>query len=255
VGRRLGQHFLTARPLAERIALVACPGPEPLVIEIGAGSGSLTEFLLARAAKVVAIEKDPALAARLSEKFSSCTRLEVINADVLSVDLGRWGPAVIVGNLPYYITSPILEKILDLGSRLERAVILIQKEVAERLTAAPGRRAYGFLTVRTRVFAEPEILFLVGPGAFRPPPKVDSALVRLTPVSPEQRWGIRDPAGFLQFAAWCFRQKRKTIRNNLERYYGRARLQAFSETSRRAEELSIEQLVCLYQQLGKPVLR
>jgi len=226
------------------------------VVEIGAGSGSLTEFLLARAAKVVAIEKDPALAARLSEKFSSCTRLEVINADVLSVDLGRWGPAVIVGNLPYYITSPILEKILDLGSRLERAVILIQKEVAERLTAAaPGRRAYGFLTVRTRVFAEPEILFLVGPGAFRPPPKVDSALVRLTPVSPEQRWGIRDPAGFLQFAAWCFRQKRKTIRNNLERYYGRARLQAFSETSRRAEELSIEQLVCLYQQLGKPVLR
>lgn len=255
MGRRLGQHFLTAKPLLERIAFAACPEPEPLVVEIGAGSGSLTEFLLARAAKVVAIEKDPELAAQLSRKFSGQKHLEIVHADVLSLDLGRWGPAVIAGNLPYYITSPILEKILDLRTRLRRAVILVQKEVAERLTAGPGERAYGFLTVRTHLFAQPEIVFLVGRGAFRPPPKVDSALVRLTPVVPEERWGIRDPAGFLQFAARCFRQKRKTIRNNLERYYSRATLEAFSETRRRAEELSIEQLACLYEQLGKPVLR
>ncbi|MCS6952381.1 MAG: 16S rRNA (adenine(1518)-N(6)/adenine(1519)-N(6))-dimethyltransferase RsmA [Bryobacterales bacterium] len=254
MGRRLGQHFLTAKPLLERIAREACPEYEPRVIEIGAGTGSLTACLLERAASVIAIEKDPALAARLAERFAGAAQLQIVQADVLALDLGQWGPAVVAGNLPYYITSPILDKVLALGAHLRRAVLLLQKEVAERLTAPPRDRAYGFLTVRTRLFAEPEILFLVGRRAFRPPPQVDSALVRLVPVSPEERWGITDPHAFLRFAARCFRQKRKTIRNNLERYYGPA-LQALPEASRRAEELSIEQLARLWRELDEPVLR
>lgn len=224
------------------------------MIEIGAGTGALTEFLLERAGRVVAIEKDPALVARLAERFSGMAHLEIVQADVLALDLGQWGSAVVAGNLPYYITSPILNKVLALGPHLRRAVLLLQKEVAERLTAAPGSRAYGFLTVRTRLFADPEIVFLVGRGAFRPPPKVESALVRLAPVRPEQRWEVADPEAFLRFAARCFRQKRKTIRNNLERYYSRAALEARPEAGRRAEELSLEELAELYRKLEQAVV-
>ncbi len=150
---RLGQHFLIKGSVLERIAAAACPSPENLVIEIGPGRGALTERLLKRAARVVAIEVDPYLASHLERKFAGEPRLEVVRADVLETDLARWGPAAIAGNLPYYITSPILEKALRL--RFSRAVFLVQKEVAERLAAKPGSRDYGFLTVETAVFEWP----------------------------------------------------------------------------------------------------
>jgi 16S rRNA (adenine1518-N6/adenine1519-N6)-dimethyltransferase len=235
-GQRLGQHFLIKGAVLERIARAACPDPQPLVIEIGPGRGALTAKLLERAARVVAIEIDRGLASYLRQRFAGDARLEVIEADVLSTDLTQWGPAPIAGNLPYYITSPILERALRL--RPPRAVFLMQKEVAHRLVAQPGSRDYGYLTVATALFATPKLLCEVPPSAFRPPPKVDSAAVVFSPSAP----AVSDPEAFLEFAAHCFRHKRKTIRNNLAVVYGKDVIESWPEAALRAEQLSLPQL-------------
>lgn len=248
-GRRLGQYFLIRPAILERIAAAVCPVPESLVVEIGPGRGALTEHLLPRAGRVVAIEIDPGLVARLRRRFAGEHRLTLVEADVLTTDLGQWGPAAVAGNLPYYITSPILERIFALGPLMRRAVLLVQKEVAERLSAGPGSRQYGFLTVRTRLFTVPEILFTIPPRAFSPPPKVDSALVRLTPRPQSESPRPEDRAGFLGFAARCFRQKRKTLRNNLAGIYGRELVESWPEAGLRAEQLSLEQLWALFRRL------
>ncbi|HXA66854.1 MAG TPA: rRNA adenine dimethyltransferase family protein, partial [Bryobacteraceae bacterium] len=146
MGRRLGQHFLARPSVLERIAEIACPEPADTVIEIGPGRGALTTHLLSRAARVIAIEIDPVLVHYLQAKFREEPRLALVSADVLKVDLAQWGPVTVVGNLPYYITSPIIEKTLALGPLLKRAVFLVQNEVAHRLTAIPGTRDYGFLS-------------------------------------------------------------------------------------------------------------
>ncbi|MGE5568592.1 MAG: 16S rRNA (adenine(1518)-N(6)/adenine(1519)-N(6))-dimethyltransferase RsmA [Rhodospirillales bacterium] len=243
--QRLGQHFLHSRGTLERLAEAACPSREPLVIEIGPGRGALTEFLLGRADRVIAIEVDPALAQSVRRRFQHAPELEVIEADVLETDLGQWGPAVVAGNLPYYITSPVLEKLFAMGPLLRRAVVLIQKEVAERLTARRGTREYGWLTVLANFHCRPEALFTVPPGAFTPPPKVDSAAVRLTPVPPP---ADVQPAPFLEFVSRAFRQKRKTLRNNLVPYYG-PRVEEWPEARLRAEQLSLEQFAELHRRL------
>ena len=240
----LGQHFLNRPHTLERIALAACPEPEPLLIEIGPGQGSLTALLLERSRRVIAIEFDAALAERLRLRFAAQGHLEIVHADVLETDLAQWGPAVVAGNLPYYITSPILDRVLALGPLLRRAVFLVQREVAERLTAPPGGRDYGFLSVRTQFFAHPRILFGVPRSAFQPPPKVDSAVVLLDPHPP----ALADPQDFLAFVGHCFKQKRKTLRNNLAALY--PRIAECSEAALRAEQLSLDQFVDLYRRLA-----
>jgi 16S rRNA (adenine1518-N6/adenine1519-N6)-dimethyltransferase len=212
----------------------------------------LTESLLARAEKVVAIEVDPYLVHYLRQKFREpidALRLELIEGDVLKTDLGAWGPAVVAGNLPYYIVSPILEKIFHLGANWMRAVFLMQAEVAARVAAEPGTRDFGYLSVQTQLFSRPEILFPVSRTAFRPPPKVDSAVVRLDPRDVTAEFGIDDPAAFLRFASLCFRQKRKTLRNNLTPVYGKDRVDALEQAGRRAEQLGIAELAALYRTL------
>jgi 16S rRNA (adenine1518-N6/adenine1519-N6)-dimethyltransferase len=241
--QKLGQHFLKRRGVLERLALAACPAPEPLVVEIGPGQGALTEFLLARAERVIAVEVDSVLASRLRERFAGAP-LTVIEADVLATDLGQWGPAAFAGNLPYYISSPILTRLFRLGPAMRNAVVLLQKEVALRLTAGPGSRDYGYLTVEANLFTVPELLFDVPPAAFSPPPKVDSAAVRLTPRQPE----LSDPAGFLEFASRSFRQKRKTLRNNLRPFYG-PQVDAWPEAGLRAEQAPLAKLIELYRRL------
>ena len=243
MGRRLGQHFLFRKSILDRIAEAACGERAPLIIEIGPGKGALTESLLARADKVVAIEVDPHLVHYLHQKFRDAIdqgRLEVIEGDVLKTDFSG---AVIAGNLPYYITSPILEKVFALGELWTRAVFLVQSEVAERLAAKPGNRDFGYLSVQTQVHALPEILFAVPRDAFRPPPKVDSAVVRLERRRlPE----VPDPTSFLKFASLCFRHKRKTLRNNLLPLY---EIDSLDEGRLRAEQMSIPQLAALYAKL------
>jgi len=245
--QRLGQHFLVKGSVLERIAAVACPRREPLIIEIGPGKGALTERLLARADRVVAIELDEYLADHLREKFPQ--RLEVIQADVLETDLNQWGPSVVAGNLPYYISTAILSRVLTPGSLLTRGVFLVQKEVAERVTATPGSRAYGYLSVEMQLYATVRMLFEVRPGAFYPPPKVDSALLGFDVHSRAAELGLVEPAEFLNFVRLCFQHKRKTIRNNLAAAYGSERVAALPEASQRAEQLSMLQFAVMYRRL------
>jgi 16S rRNA (adenine1518-N6/adenine1519-N6)-dimethyltransferase len=236
VPRKLGQHFLASEPILNRIADAVCPEPTDLVMEIGPGRGALTRKLLDRAARVIAVEIDLAMVEHLHATLPD-PRLTVVHADVLTVDLGQWGRAVIAGNLPYYITSPILEKAARANP--PRAVFLIQKEVGERLTAKPGTRDYGYLTVHTAVFATVRALFDVKPGAFRPPPKVDSTVVLLEPHE-----ATSDVEAFLEFASRAFRQKRKTLRNNLAGDYPTIASQP--EAQLRAEQLPVDRLYSLF---------
>lgn len=220
------------------------------MVEIGPGRGALTSHLMARAARVIAIEIDPILVQYLRTKFRDEPRLTLIEADILKADLSQWGTIAVVGNLPYYITSPIIEKTLALGRQLRQAVFLVQKEVAARLVARPGTRDFGFLSVQTQLDSVPELLFPVPADAFRPRPKVDSAVVRLTP-NPD--FPALDHRAFLDFAGACFRQKRKKIRNNLLGRYARELLDSIPAASMRAEQLSIAELVSLYHQVtGRP---
>jgi len=245
VGQKLGQHFLRKPAILEKIAKAACPEMAERVIEIGPGEGALTEHLLAHAKRVIAVEIDPELSAKMMLRFSGDPRLKVVLRDVLQTDLTQWGRAVVCGNLPYYITSPVIERTLAMGKLLERAVFLIQKEVAERICAKPGTRDYGFLTVATQIHAKAELLFTVPPGAFSPPPKVDSAVIRLTPHSKE----APDPTPMLAFLGLCFRQKRKTLRNNLIGAYGRL-IEEQPEAGMRAEQLTLDQFRDLYHRLN-----
>jgi 16S rRNA (adenine1518-N6/adenine1519-N6)-dimethyltransferase len=247
VGRRLGQHFLIRQSILEKIARAACPERCPLVIEIGPGRGALTGHLLEHAERVIAIEVDPVLVEYLRQKFRAGGRLTILQCDVLKTDFSEWGPAAIAGNLPYYITSPILERIFAAGTAWTHAALLVQKEVAERITAKPGTREYGYLTVATQVFSRPEYLFTVSPAAFKPPPKVESAVIRLERRDPAGAWGLGDPMHFLSFAGLCFAHKRKTLRNNLREQYHR--INELKQGSLRAEQLSVAELVGLYREL------
>ncbi len=248
MGRRLGQHFLVRQAVLSSIAQAACPKPGETLIEIGPGRGALTSHLLEHAARVIAVELDPVLAQYLREKFRESPKLEVVEGDILRVPLDAYGPLVVAGNLPYYITSPIVEKTLALGPLLRRAVFLVQREVATRLAAAPGSRDYGYLSVLAQLQAEVSVLFPVSRAAFRPPPKVDSAVVRFLPRPLAAEFD--DAKALLKFAGLCFHQKRKTIRNNLLGAYPKERLDALPETSRRAEQLSIAEIAALYRTLN-----
>ena len=247
MGRRFGQHFLVRQSVLEHIARCACPDSCDLVVEIGPGRGALTAYLFPRAKRVIAIEVDPVLVQYLRSKFRAEQALEIVEGDILKVDLSAWGPRlVVVGNLPYYITSPIIEKVLSLRPLLSHAVFLVQKEVAERLAASPGSRDFGYLSVQTQLLSEVEVLFPVPAAAFRPPPKVDSAVVRLTPRA---ELPVEHPRAFLKFVSAAFQHKRKTLRNNLLGSYDKAKLDGMPETKQRAEQLGLNELINLWRRL------
>jgi 16S rRNA (adenine1518-N6/adenine1519-N6)-dimethyltransferase len=246
--QKLGQHFLIRGSVLERIARAACPEREPLVVEIGPGRGALTKHLLAFADRVVAVEIDARLAHNLAQMHLDEPRLEVVEANALQVDLGQWGPATITGNLPYYAATAIMERVMALGPAMRRGVFLTQKEVAERITASPGSRDYGYLSVSMQVSADIELLFEVPPAAFHPPPKVDSAVLRCAPHDRAAELGIADRLNFLRFVSLCFRQKRKTLRNNLAGQYG-AVVDSWPEVNLRAEQIGIPMFAAMYRRL------
>lgn len=202
--RRLGQHFLNDPGILNRIVDALDPVPGETVLEIGPGKGSLTTVLLARGLKVVAIEKDRDLAAALSGE-----NVTVVAGDALRI---AW-PRVpkIVGNIPYYITSPLIDKALT-PPLPERVVFLMQAEVAERLAAEPGSKIYGALSVGVQAVCRVEKLFTVAPGSFKPPPKVRSAVVRLTPRA-EPLVKQDEIGAFRTFVTACFSQRRKQLKN------------------------------------------
>lgn len=180
--KRLGQHFLSDPRILERIAEALEPAPGETIVEIGPGRGALTDLLAARATRLIAIELDRLLAARLRERYAAQPHVTIVEADVLDVDLGQLagGPYALAGNVPYYITTPILFHALR-RPRAERAVYLVQREVADRIVAPAGSESYGALSVNVQALASAEILFRVPAGAFHPPPKVESAVIRIIP--------------------------------------------------------------------------
>ena len=223
-----------------------CAASPRTIVEIGPGRGALTALLLESGADIHAIELDAAMVDHLRKAYPGHPRLKLHHTDVLNADLTHWGPVSVAGNLPYYITSPILERIFRAHEAIQSATLLIQKEVAERLTARPGSRDYAYLSVVTQTWMEPHYLMTVPPGAFRPPPKVDSAVVQLVP----HRNTEPDTAAFLVFCGRAFRQKRKNLRNNLQPWYPAADWSRIPEAPLRAEQLSLEQLRALWRKLS-----
>jgi 16S rRNA (adenine1518-N6/adenine1519-N6)-dimethyltransferase len=244
--RKLGQHFLANDAILERLAVAACGDHSARVVEIGAGRGALTRHLLRHTDELHAIELDASLVGHLSKKFANEPKLHIHKGDVLKTDLQQWGGAAIAGNLPYYITSPIIERFLALDAVFNLAVFLMQWEVAERILAGPGTRDYGYLTVATQLVCEVDLVCRVPPSAFVPPPNVDSAAVRF-----RRKPAANDSPTLLPFVSRCFAHKRKTLRNNLRPFYGAA-IDNLPEASLRAEQLTIEQFVSLHARLGEP---
>ena len=210
--KRLGQHFLSDRRLLGRIADAIGASGSDTVIEIGPGRGSLTEQLLERAGRVIAIELDRELAPMLRTRWADEPRLEVVEGDVLEQDLGALagGPFLLIGNVPYNITTPILFHAMR-RPRPERAVYLVQREVADRIAAPPGSGTYGALSVNVQALATAELLFGVSAKAFTPPPNVESAVIRIVPRD-EPLVSEAEEEPFRQLVQGAFGLRRKQLR-------------------------------------------
>ncbi|MGH7549340.1 MAG: 16S rRNA (adenine(1518)-N(6)/adenine(1519)-N(6))-dimethyltransferase RsmA [Gemmatimonadota bacterium] len=254
---RLSQHFLHDRRTARRIAATLRAPPGARVLEIGPGQGALTGPLLDQGWRVTAVELDEELAARLERRWPD-RELTVVRADILDHELEGGEPWCVIGNLPYAITSPIVFHLLEQAGRVAvpEIVIMVQKEVAVRLAAAPGSRAYGALTVGVRLAAEVEVLFDVGPGQFKPPPKVRSSVVRIVPGGPaglgeERRERVRE------LVRTAFGQRRKQVKNSLKdepwnlagEQGARVQNRTGIDLRRRPETLSLEEWLRLEEAL------
>ena len=211
--KRFGQHFMTDRRLAARIVKALNPAAGEEVVEIGPGKGILTELLLESNCRVTAIELDRELVAYLREKFEKNKLVTIINRDFLKIGLDELPSQMkLIGNIPYNISTAILEKLLDFRKSITCAVLTLQAEVADRLTARPGSRTYGSFTVIMAAAWMIKRLFSIKPGAFRPAPAVMSAAIKLEPGSLE----LNDPAAFNSFVRSCFYHKRKTLSNSMQ---------------------------------------
>jgi 16S rRNA (adenine1518-N6/adenine1519-N6)-dimethyltransferase len=258
--QRLGQHFLADSAWRSRILQTLPRGQNETWVEIGAGHGEMTRLLAAPGRRVIAIETDARLAqglrAAAEERSSDGPGVEVICGDVLALDLSELagGEFRVYGNLPYYITSPILAELFRHAGRIRSIHIVIQLEVAARIVARPGRRTYGYLSAACQFYTRPELLLRIPPGAFRPPPKVASALVRMDFPGERAQLGISDEARFLNFVGICFGQKRKTLRNNLRALAEGDRIdEALAACAlrpdARAEQLSLAEFAKLFARL------
>ena len=213
--KRFGQHFLHDPAVLQRIVQVVAPVPGEHIVEIGPGQGALTALLLARAGRMDAVEIDRDLAALLRQRWPDTLTLhesDALKFDFEALARERGGPLRIVGNLPYNISTPLLFHLLDTVEHVLDMHVMLQKEVVERMAAEPGSDAYGRLTVMLAPRLDVQWLFDVGPGAFQPPPRVWSAVARLT-VRPEPLFAI--PEAYGRVVAAAFSQRRKTIRNSL----------------------------------------
>jgi 16S rRNA (adenine1518-N6/adenine1519-N6)-dimethyltransferase len=253
----MGQHFLGSLSWRKRILETLPRGGEETWVEIGAGHGEMTQLLAEEGRRVITIETDARLAEQLRENAAGWGYVEVVEGDVLRLDLETiaGGNFRVYGNLPYYITSPILHQLFGYAGRLVSIHIVIQLEVAERIVAAPGRRDYGYLSAVCQFHTRPEIVFRIPPGAFRPPPRVKSALVQMTLPGESAGLNVGDEEKFVKFIAACFEQKRKTLRNNLrgiatDKLIHEALAACGLPQDARAEQLSLAQFASLFGQLA-----
>ena len=250
--RRLGQHFLRPASVQRLLAAIE-PRSSDTFLEIGPGAGALTMPLAADAQRVVAVELDRALVERLRARAPA--NVEVVHGDALGVDLGALVPkgARLVGNLPYYVSSPLLRRFLALRAHVQDLHVMLQEEVARRVAAPPGSKEYGILSVLYALWADVEIPLRFGPGAFDPPPKVSSALLRAR-FRPAPRAEVADPAGFERLLMAAFARRRRTLENNLRDSYPNLKehLRLLKiEGSRRAETLSVVEFALLARALER----
>lgn len=268
---KLGQNFLTDHAAALRIVDALGDVSNRTVIEIGPGRAMLTDLLVRRAKKVIGIELDHILAAQMRMRYATLRNVEILESDFVTVEwqsmVGRRpGPlhdlrptqpetVDIIGNLPYYVTSDIVLRILQEHDSIGRAVIMVQKEVADRIAAGPGSRDYGLLSATVQLLARVDLLFTLPPGAFSPPPKVHSSVVRLT-MAPRLEELQVEAGPFEEVLKLAFAQKRKTLANNLKvRYADKAVAAALKSagvrSDSRAEALSLVQMAAIYRALVK----
>ncbi len=241
--KRFGQNFLTDRRVIDRIVAAVAPGAQDHLVEIGPGQAALTSALRPHCQRLTAVEIDRDLAASLRQRFAGDDRFTLIEADALKLDFASLAPAPLrlVGNLPYNISTPLIFHLLQSRAAITDFHVMLQKEVAERMTAAPGGKTYGRLSVAVALAADTSLLFEVPPGAFFPPPKVQSAVIRLTPRGRELPWPALDRV--LQAA---FSARRKTLRNALGSLFTAEQLQAQGiDPGLRPERLTPDQFLAL----------
>src|ERR1700730_5716768 len=256
---KFGQNFLVDDPARHAIVDALGDLTKRTVIEIGPGHGAITEILAGRCHRLIALELDRALAAELTFRIGDQPQVQIIEGDVLEADLRELVPdgetADVIGNLPYYITSDILLQLFAAGSAglIDRAVLMLQREVADRASAAPGVRDYGLLSATAQMNAQVDNLFTLPPSAFSPPPDVYSTVLRLQFAPRFAELGV-DAAGFNSFLRQCFAQKRKTLQNNLRAAgYSVEELSvawpASIPAQARAESLALEPMAEVYRSL------
>src|SRR5579871_5988074 len=266
---KLRQNFLADVGAAEQIVDALGDVSNSVVVEVGPGKGALTQVLARRAHRLIAVELDRMMSTELRFKYRLQPQVEIIEADVLKLDfrtvLNRTiGPlndlrpekpsrARVVGNLPYYITSDILLRLFEFHDQFDVIVIMVQREVADRVAATHGTRDYGMLAATSQLYARVENLFTLPPSAFTPPPKVHSSVLRLTIDPQQEKLGVVGD-GFINFLRLSFGQKRKTLWNNLKENYGQAELkralaEAKVKPTARAETLSLEESAAVFRAL------
>jgi len=244
--KSLGQNFLKDMHYLHKIADAARIGPEDQVLEVGPGLGHLTRVLAARAKKVLALELDERLIPQLQGDFSMLHNVEIVQADAVKYPYESLSPRwKVVANLPYYISTPIIQRLIACRDKFTTLTLMLQQEVAERIASPPGSKAYGYLSVLVQLYAEPRIEFMVPPGAFTPVPEVDSAVITLT-IRDHPAVAV-DEVFFVRLIKAAFSQRRKTLRNALKQLDApSAKLEtALSKTgidlSRRAETLTVQE--------------
>jgi 16S rRNA (adenine1518-N6/adenine1519-N6)-dimethyltransferase len=264
--KRLGQHFLRDQRTIHRIIEALAPKPDETIVEIGPGTGALTSLLVERAGRVVAVEFDNKLAPVLRERFGSFGNFNLVMGDALTMDFCSEilpaHSARLVANLPYNISTAILQKLISQRACFEELVLMLQREVVERLMAPAGTSDRGFISVLVEAYCETEKLFDVAPGAFRPPPKVWSSVMRLK-FRPRIYTEVVDESVFWEVVSAGFAQKRKTILNNLRHTSGRLQetlkrnggasivlCKAGVDLQRRAETLTLEEWGKIVQAIG-----
>jgi 16S rRNA (adenine1518-N6/adenine1519-N6)-dimethyltransferase len=265
-GARLGQVFLKNSRIEQRIVEALELSREGFVLEIGAGPGNMTARLAASGTGVVAVEIDPKWADALRQRFAGRDNVVIIEGDILDVAVDDVAGAAgrrqikVFGNVPYYITSPILLHLFRYHSNIEEIVVMVQQEVADRIVAQPGEEDYGLLSLTCQYYTRPQLLFSSPAAAFQPQPKVDSALVRMAVWSQRDALGIADEAAFWKWMRAAFAQRRKTLVNNWKSLCELEQLRSAMEqlgidSRARAESLSLQQLAVLYRAVVESIAR
>ncbi|MEO5359026.1 MAG: 16S rRNA (adenine(1518)-N(6)/adenine(1519)-N(6))-dimethyltransferase RsmA [Nitrospirota bacterium] len=241
--RKLGQHFLYDDAILEKIADSANISADDTVVEIGPGTGPLTEKLIDRAKTVIAIELDKNLYDRLKVRFRGIHNLELVHGDALKYDYRAIGTFKVAANIPYYITTPLIFRLLDETDTLTGMTLMVQKEIAERIASPPGKKSYGVLSIMAQLVSDPEIKFIVHRESFRPPPEVDSAVIGFN-VLKDKKVQLTNEKLFIAVVKTSFSMRRKTLTNNLRGFcadIGDLLKSIGIDPRRRPETLSIDE--------------